>query len=258
MQDNQLAKLKEWFSVYITKYHSTDSKINSAIELKIHHTALVCDNIKTILQDLNWSSSDVFTAEATGLLHDIGRLPQINDFGTFNDYKSIDHGVLGVQVLLDENVLQDLPGSDQRIVLTSVKWHNKYAIPNELPEDEVAFLKLVRDADKLDIMRLFAEYYPICADDPSPLLEFDLPKAADCSEKIAADILSNRMANIKDIKNLNDLRIIKLGWVYDLNYTQSKRLFREREYIEQTMQILPATPRIQEVIAHLQNYLEKI
>ena len=256
MLDNQLAKLKEWFGVYTTKYHSSSKEITAAIDLKIHHTALVCDNVKEILKELNWPSSDTFTAEAAALLHDIGRLPQINNFGTFNDYKSIDHGILGVQVLLEENALKCLSGQDQRVVLTAVRWHNKYAEPDDLGEDERKVLKLVRDADKLDIMRLFTEYYPTADEHPLPFVEFGLKKNGECSEKIAADIMLNRIANIKNIENITDLRIAKLSWLYDLNYETSRRLFRERRYIEKTVEYLPETPRIRQVVRHLQEHFK--
>lgn len=258
MLDFQLAKLKEWFSVYITKYHNENIEITDGFERKIQHTAFVCDNIKKILETIELTPQDKMTAEAAGLLHDIGRFPQLSGWGTFNDSESIDHGLLGVEVLLNENIIGHLSGKDQRCILASVKWHNKFAVPGELPEDEKLFVKLVRDADKLDILRIFVEYYATAEKEPHPLLEFGLPKGDDCSQNIARAILADKIADIRDVCNLNDIRLVKLSWLYDLNYAASKKIFKDRKYIEQTIKYLPDTPLIQKVTEHLHKNLANI
>ncbi|MDR2006457.1 MAG: HD domain-containing protein [Acidaminococcales bacterium] len=257
MLDSDLTKLKAWFAAYVTKNRHDDAVVNSAFELKIHHTALVCDDAREIAQALGWPRDAVFAAEAAALLHDVGRFPQMGKFHTFDDRLSADHAALGVEAILEEKILAGLSGKEQRKLISAVKWHNKRFVPTELPEDEKPLLFLLRDADKLDIMRIFCEYYPVCAQEPNPLLEFGLPNTGGCSEKILSTLCGGQIADINDAHNSNDARLIKLSWIYDLNYPQSRKLFSERRYIEKTLAALPPSPEIQSVGRRLARYLEE-
>ena len=162
MLDSDLTKLKAWFAVYATKNRHGDMTVNSALDLKIQHTAFVCDDAREIAQALRWPREAVLSAEAAALLHDAGRFPQMSKFQTFNDRLSADHAALGIEAILTEGVLSGLSGQEQRLILSAVKWHNKRHVPPELPEDEKPLLFLLRDADKLDIMRIFCAYYTVC------------------------------------------------------------------------------------------------
>lgn len=258
MKDQHLTKLKEWFSVYITRFHSKEHNIHDALERKIMHTALVCDNIKIICKSIKSGQSNTFLAEAAALLHDIGRFPQLDRFGTFVDFKSLDHGTLAVDILLDENVLSDIPGSEQRCLFTAIKWHNKKEIPNELQEDELTLLKLLRDADKLDILRMFSDYYPVSKTHPNSLLEFGLPESDTCEEGIVNAILDRRIADVMLSKSLSDIRLSKLSWFYDFNFTESRKIFKERQYLEHTLAVLPDIPAIRKVAEHIRKDLKDL
>jgi hypothetical protein len=37
---------------------------------------------------------------------------------------------------------------------------------------------------------------------------------------------------MEDIKTLNDLKLLQMGWAYDLNFPRSFRLLSERRYLE--------------------------
>lgn len=258
MQDNQLVKLKEWFSVYITRFHSKKHDIHDAIERKIMHTALVCDNIKTICASIENDPPDIFLAETAALLHDLGRFPQLDRFGTFVDFKSLDHGNLAIDILLEENVLSGISGIEQRCLLTAIKWHNKKNLPKELQEDELLLLKLLRDADKLDILRMFSEYYPESKDNPNELLEFGLPESDKCEKGIVDAILNREIADIMLSKSLNDIRLSKLSWFYDFNFIKSKQLFKERNYLEHTLAVLPDIPDVRMIAKHIRKDMERI
>ena len=117
------------------------------VEYKYNHTYRVVSYAKQIADSLNLSKEEYNRASICALFHDIGRFPQIRDYDTYSDLISIDHGDKGYEIL---NEL----GYDDEIVKTAVKYHNKKEIPKF---DELTDLhcKLVRDADKIDIMLYF-------------------------------------------------------------------------------------------------------
>ena len=159
MTEKDLTLLKNWFSEYTESFFSSDEEVNRNLRLKIGHTHNVCANITNIAKVLSLTDDRVLLAEAIALFHDIGRFPQYDKYRTFEDSKSVNHGSLGSETLLKEKVLQELTGEERNLIVQAVKFHNVFEIPRLDDEDIIFFVKLVRDADKLDILRVFIEYY---------------------------------------------------------------------------------------------------
>ncbi len=256
MNDNNLKTLSLWFDNYTKKFNSNDEYVLSAIKLKIRHTLLVCANIKAIVESLNLPTSAENIALSCALLHDVGRFEQVVNFSSFNDAKSCDHAELSVEVLKNQNVLFELDSSQKEIIYTAIEWHNKKALPDNLDENQLMYIKMLRDADKIDIMRLFIEYYATCKTNPNPILELNLPQEGDYSEEILNEIKQGKSADNYHAKNVNDLRLCKLSWVYDLNFGKSKQLFLQRQYIEKTLQVIPQTKEVLEISRQLKEFLQ--
>ncbi len=257
MTVQDIKPLKNFFRLFVEKHYTGEQLLDKNIDLKIKHTALVCENTEKITSSLAWPQCDSLIAYTIALFHDIGRFPQIVRYKTFNDRQSFDHALLGEEALLAENALTAFTPREQRLIFSAIRWHNKRSLPAELPPDELPFAQLVRDADKLDILRVVTEYYEVRLKEPNPILEFGLPEVSDCSPEITGDILSGRMCDIANIKNVNDLRLLKLSWIYDLNFDIAKRLFREAGYLEKTIAALPNTGDVHKIQRHLADYLAK-
>lgn len=73
-------------------------------------------------------------------------------YHTFNDLKSFDHGDYGAELL--KKLIRNFISIDKydKVIFEAVRNHNKLRIDENLNEQERLFAKLVRDADKLDIM----------------------------------------------------------------------------------------------------------
>ena len=87
-------------------YTSQFDKKNKNIERKIGHSLRVMEISAKISKTLNLNQEEEQIASLIGLLHDIGRFKQYSQYQTFQDSKSIDHGKLGVEILLKENQIQ--------------------------------------------------------------------------------------------------------------------------------------------------------
>lgn len=104
---------------------------------------------------------DLGIAFATGLLHDVGRLPQHAMHRSYSDVATgCDHGDLGAEMLGECGLLgRFLPGAERSVsdvVIRSVRWHNKRELPDDIGEDTLPYASLVRDADITDILSLWA------------------------------------------------------------------------------------------------------
>lgn len=245
--------LKIRFADYAKSFISS-SRDDQNLLLKERHTYNVCDNIVTISKERSMNNDEILLAESIALFHDIGRFPQYAEFKTFRDDMSVNHGVLGAKTLTEERILRELPPKEQETILQAVKFHNAFALPRIEDPDSLVFLKLIRDADKLDIWRVFTEYYETPEEKRASAVGLGLLDAPGYSEKIIRSIREKRMASLSDMKTLNDFKLLQLSWLYDLNFAASFRLLLERDYIKRISAALPRTEEILGVTEILEKF----
>lgn len=256
MTHNELKTLKNWFYDYTQSFFSSDEEDNRNLSLKIIHTHNVCGNIIRIAKEEQLSHNEIILAESSALFHDIGRFEQYRKYKTFNDGVSINHGRLGSAVLQNEKILKNLPSGEEDLIIHTVKFHNAFAIPEIADPKKIFFLKLVRDADKLDVWRVFTEYYESSADERASVASHGLPDLPEYSANILSCVFNKKMASFLDVKTLNDFRLLHLSWVYDLNFKASFRLLLERDYIRKIITYFPQTDEIKAASRVLYKFLE--
>ncbi|MBO7079956.1 MAG: HD domain-containing protein, partial [Bacilli bacterium] len=140
------------------EYTNNYLKYGDMIKLKINHTLRVVDLCERIAKSLNLTEEEIYISKIIGLLHDIGRFEQWKQYNTFRDQSSVDHGDYGVEILKKDNFIRKFIKDDSYddIILKSIKYHNKLYLPNDFDEKTETFAKLIRDADKIDVLYLFA------------------------------------------------------------------------------------------------------
>jgi hypothetical protein len=257
MREEDLRFMKEWFSAYTRSFYSDNEEDQKNMVLKIEHTHNVCLNMIEIAKSLMLDDNRARLAETVALFHDIGRFPQYAEYKTFRDADSKNHGLIGVKTLLRENVLQALPEDEQKLILNTVKFHNAYAIPTRQSGEEIFFLKLIRDADKVDIFRVFIEYYESPKSERASATAFGVPDTPEYSREMLSCLARKQIASYSQIKTENDFKLMKLSWVYDLNFDESIRLIHNKNYINNLINKLPRTEEIQSVMAILTEYIKE-
>lgn len=144
--------IKETFKKYVDEF---DCEIKG-IKLKYSHSLRVMEISKNIAKSIGMNDSDKETAILVGLLHDYGRFPQLVNFHTYKDSLSIDHADLAVELLFEKgqikNFTEDISKYDE--IYDAIKYHNKYSVPDTVSKHNREMCKLIRDADKLDILYL--------------------------------------------------------------------------------------------------------
>ena len=255
MTRDNLIFYKKWFSDYCKSFYSSDIEDQKNIYLKEQHTFNVCKNIIEIAKELSLSNDQIILSEAVALFHDIGRFPQYAKYKTFRDNIPVNHGLLGAQTLLKEKILQNLPDEEEESIIQAVKFHNAFSIPKTEKEDIVFFIKLIRDADKLDIWRVFIEYYESPDENRASAVGLGLPDIPEYSEDVISCLYKKKIVSLSKIKTLNDFKLLQLSWIYDLNFKPSFRLLFERDYIDRITVKLPQTEEIQKVLFPLKEFV---
>lgn len=249
---------REWFLGYAGSFAATGTpEDRENMCLKIDHTLNVARDISRIAEGLGMSEDLICLADAVGLFHDIGRFPQYARYRTFRDSVSVNHGLLGATVLGEEGILDALPDREKDIIVQAVKFHNAFSMPDLRDDSQLHFIRLIRDADKMDIWRLFAEYYDLPAAERSPAVTLGLPELAGYSEEVLACIFGGRIAALSMLRSVNDFRLMKLSWIYDINFGPTFAMLKERGYIQRIAAKLPQTRDIARASGILDEYIDR-
>jgi hypothetical protein len=255
LDQGQLKVLRDWFDGYVRGYYSDDADLQVGVRLKEEHTYRVCRLIIQIGRSLQLTAEDLNLAEAVALFHDLGRFKQYVQYRTFNDRRSENHALLGLQELERVEALRDLPEPERRIIKTAVKYHNVPDLPKKLQDRELMFSRLIRDADKLDILEMTVQYLTSPSEALKPVLGSNLPDNGECSPVQVENLLQQKKCYYEDVKTLNDRKLLLLSWLYDLNFPYSLAEAARKGYIKKIIESLPDTEVIRSIDSYLQNYL---
>lgn len=194
------------------------------IGYKYNHSYRTVHQAEEIARSLNLDEEDKELASIIALLHDVARFRQWTEFKTFEDHKSFDHGDEGVKILFEEGEIDKYKIDEKYydVIKTAIKFHNKKLLDESgLSDKEILHSKIIRDADKIDIIYSFST---------QRLLEIQSDDSV-ISEKVKECFNKHELINKEDINNKNDRIIMELGLVYDLNFNYSIKRIYEEDYL---------------------------
>ena len=257
MNRNDLAHFKKWFADYVAGFYTDRPADNSTISLKEKHTEHVCENMILLGKASGLSDEEMVLTETMALFHDVGRFKQYAIYGTFKDVDSENHALLGLRELAAHNVLEICTKDERKWILKAIANHNAITIPEKENGKSLFFSRLLRDADKLDIWRVFIDYYNTRDEQPNPVVEFGLPDDSSFSPQVLSAFSEERFVLFKDLRTVNDFKLLLLSWVFDLNFSFSFQLVKDRRYIEKIEAILPDSQETKKVLKHINDYMDR-
>jgi hypothetical protein len=255
MERRELALLRRWFRGFCSSFYCCDQDEQRNIALKEEHTFRVCANIRQIARAESLDESRTTLAEAVGLFHDIGRFPQYLRYKTFRDSSSVNHASLGADLLIQCMVLDKLSHDEQDILVHAVRFHNAFIMPADQCGERDLYLKLIRDADKIDIWRVFLDYYRLPEEERASAVSLGFPDTPEFTPEVLNSLCRGEMVNLDSVYTLNDFKLLQISWVYDLNFTESFRMFQERNYLGSLEATLPPGPEIREALDAIRHYV---
>lgn len=217
------------FLKYINNFNLEDEATNR----KKLHSFRVMKNSEILAKKLNLNKEEVELAKLIGLLHDIGRFEQYDRAKKFLNENKFDHGNYGEFILKQDNYIEKYISNKKYIpiILKAVKNHNKYKIEEGLTNKEEMFCKLIRDADKLDIL-----YETVC-------IYWKSEKEVENIEnsKISKNI-EEQLKKQEEIKKQGnekfdsaDHLLIILSFIYDINFKETFEIIQKQQYISKML-----------------------
>ena len=251
-----LIRIRHWFENYVLQFFTGDDHTDSALRIKVDHTKNVAIEACRIAASLDMNAQQCYLAEIIALLHDIGRFEQFSRYRTYSDRESEDHGRLGVQVIGTTGVLERFTGEMQSFICSIIGCHNRIALPEMGDPLLLHHLRLLRDADKIDILRVVTEYYAGYYDG-NDAVAIGLPDTPGVTDAVLQSVIERRMVNMNHVKSLNDIKLLQISWVFDLNFPYTSAMVTRRRYLDKLAASLPKTDRVVQALTTAQLFLQR-
>ena len=203
------------------------------IKLKHLHSLKVANISLKLSKKLGLDQTLAYTI---GLLHDYARFLQFTEYKTFSDFTSFDHGEMACKLLFEENQIENfnVDKNFYPVLYVAIYLHNKKDVdlkfiknylkghPCSMPFEEVLkFVHLIRDADKIDILRVITEkdfQIENTLDGITPTLKKEVEKFKPPSKKYS--------------KTKLDTMVIQLSFLYSLHFKESQRFINLKKFLK--------------------------
>nr|WP_318686449.1 HD domain-containing protein [uncultured Acetatifactor sp.] len=275
-------RAQQAFRGYVSHY---DLK-KDMIRLKAEHTGRVSLLCQEIARSLELPEEDVDLAWLIGLLHDVGRFEQQKRYGTFNDAVSIDHAKYGARLLFGKvyegqeggeeepkeclkmqepltlaaseeehsvNIRDFLKDDSQdRLIWTAVFYHSSYRIPVDLDERTAMFCNIIRDADKIDILRVNMEF-PL-----EQIYNVSTKELYNCqvSEEVMECFFEEHAVLRSLRKTVADHIVGHISLVFELVYPLSREIVKKQGYLDRMVNFRSDNPVTRQQFAQIRKRMD--
>lgn len=263
--ESSFLSYKNMFDGYASRYDAGDGRV----ALKILHTRSVTGIMERLCICRRLPEHTRFLAMLCALFHDIGRFEQLKQYDTFLDHLSCNHAEMSCRVLEEQGFLNALPEEDRKKILTAIYNHNRYAIEDRIlhaaggadkaADETLELCRLIRDADKCDIFRVFA-----CED---MIDVVGTPEEEIARQTITPSVLRTFYSRKTVDKTIRETRldfwVSFLAFFFDLNYPESVEIAGEQGYyrmpFDRTSFSDPETQKqVKELLAFTESYIREV
>lgn len=219
------------------------------IKRKINHSLRVSKLCKSIALDLNLADDLIYLAEFIGLVHDIGRFVQWEKYQTFDDLKSEDHALLGLEVLFKNEEINrfKIDHKWDKTIYSAIKNHNQYKIADETKDIDLLMSKILRDADKTDILYMI-KINDIVLDEDNESITSD----------VKSEFLNKESIDHTKVKSFSDKVLLKLAFVFDINYKWTLKYIEKENIIDEIYNNLIYKNKIKYYYNYVKKYLSEV
>lgn len=252
---------REQFLAFARPY--TEDVESGPLRLKVEHSFRVLEHVE-LLVSMEEASSPIArdkelarAAVLAALYHDCGRFPQFRDYHTFADARSVNHAQLGVEVLHGQLFLRREPDRVRKLVETAIGLHNQHALPPALTPEARLITDMVREADKLDILRIMAGHLDNALPDKDSVFLHVRDEPQAWTPSVVADVLAGRVIHYSDLHYINDFRLLLGTWLHELNFPATRSALVRSGVMDTILDGLPHIPEMEKAVLYLRDLLHQ-
>lgn len=220
-----LIKAQNEFKKYAQNYDMT----LDGIERKYSHSFRVMNISTEIAKSLNLDKGKIDLATSIGLLHDIARFEEFMKYKGYVLGHKFDHGDYALEILKKDNFIRKFIETDKYddIIFNAIKNHNKFEIEEGLSEETLLYCKIIRDADKIDIL-----YEATCIFWNNKKEEM---KNSQISDSYFEQFINQQVILRVPEQTIVDEVVVYLAFIFDMNFKYSFEKLKTERYIDKML-----------------------
>ena len=257
MTDAQYRGFHIWFKNYVRAGRESDPVDQRNLDLKEEHTDRVGAAMARLTAALGLAANGRRLAAVTALFHDLGRFRQYRQYRTFRDADSDNHAKLSLWELNRHRLLHELDPGERQLIGRAIIFHNRLRLPDHLDPASLLYSRLIRDADKVDILRVMAAHFRLPAGQRNPVVTLGLDADGGVRDEVYHRLLAGRIMSYTDLVSTNEFKVLLLGWVFDINFRPTCEMLRETNDLGAIAATLPATPLRKQALDLINDYLDR-
>jgi hypothetical protein len=239
---------------YLKPFLSAQYKDDIYVLRHIIHAEKVVENILILADSLEVSESERNTAEVVALFHDIGRFWILQQDQT--EKQKYDHAQASIQYLMTNSTFNSLDESVKNNLTEVIQNHHLPEIPKKENSPAYFYIRLLRDADKLDLWRATTDNLLNSKKRSVLAKELGLNDKLAVTESFCQNILEGGIAGKNEIITFSDYLLYQMSWVFDLNFKKSFQLLNQRQYMRHYYDALPKNDLVFEIYRKIKIHIE--
>ncbi len=242
MRESDIVNIDRFLEVYLQQFiRRTEGQydVEANLRMKYSHTLAVHALVRKLARGLHLDDQTTLQVRAAALLHDLGRFPQIVEHQTYEDVRSIDHAHVGVKILQQKRVIAHLGTQASEAIESAVRHHNQLALAPELGGQSRIVAEVLRDADKIDIIRIAIEFHASEVEGRKRGWFSEMSFSPTYSHIAAAALLAGKPVPIAELSTVYDEFLLYMSWVNDFHFDFSVRYIAELGHLKYMVHALP-------------------
>lgn len=255
-QIENLLRIQEEAQAYMNRFNSEEEQIQLNYELKRSHIQRVANYAQQIAEATLPTPLLHHLATTAAWLHDIGRFEQLEAVQTYTDSTELDHGTMGVQILETNNWAQSLPESYRHVLNYSIENHNKFAIAATTDTVATEICKIIRDADKLDIIEQTIQEFGSKNRKKNHLFSLGLKDSPAISPDVSKRLEQQKLISKSELQTVTDFKLMIMQFVLDFNFKKSYIILNNKQLMKLLFEVLPKSDVVFEAYRHIKIQIE--
>ena len=181
--------------------------------------------MEDLISRLNLTPEKRDLAKTIAIFHDMGRFVQLKKTKHFDDLKTnFDHAKESVHILLENQWFEKngLEKKTKDIIVFAIENHNKYQIAEERDPEKIYFAKLIRDADKLVILKE----------------EMPTESSSEINALVWQDFEAKRLINRRNVISKAEEALSNIAFLFDLYLEASLDIVQEQNLLKPYLEYL--------------------
>ena len=229
------------------------------INRKIEHSKRVNKFSIEIAKELKLEENEQYIINIASLLHDIGRFEQFYKYSTYVDKDSVNHALLGCQILEEKQILNKLKEDEKNTIIEIIKMHNYKELPKDISQKLYLLASIIRDADKIDWLYAMVNIIPNLSQENQAVFYSNKPEKNYISKELVNLILNDQKIARSNLTTRDELRVSGIAWITsDINCTPSYNIIKKEDLINKTYKLMKDSEEKKIIFDYIYSYMNKL